>query len=165
MRITVMRQLAKGLPGNLPTEIFCDVDHKLERIKWFLWHGNTFKAMQSFITDLEILEDFLQTPATTKLLKLVCEFEGYISVNQSFIPNFGDRYRHGEIISTSFVESTVNQVISKRFVKKQQMRWTGEGAHLLLQIRIQVLNEDWRNTFSRWYPNMSASDPNNDLAA
>ncbi len=168
MRITVMRQLAKRLPDNLPTDIFCDVDHKLERIKWFLWHGNTFKALQSLqmlITDLEVLEDFLQTPATTKFLKLVREFEGYISANQSFIPNFADRYRHGEIISTAFVESTVNQVISKRFVKKQQMRWTDEGAHLLLQIRIQVLNQDWRNIFSRWYPNMPLPDPNNDLAA
>jgi len=30
-----------------------------------------------------------------------------------------DRYRYGELISTSFVESTVNYVLSKRFVKKQ----------------------------------------------
>ena len=43
------------------------------------------------------------------------------------IPNYGDRYRHGEPIATSFVESTVNQVISKRMVKKQQMRWTERG--------------------------------------
>jgi len=45
----------------------------------------------------------------------------------------------------------VNQVISKRFVKKQQMRWTKKGAHLLLQVRAQVLNEDLRPTFERWY--------------
>ncbi len=32
---------------------------------------------------------------------------------------------------TAFVESTVNQVISKPMVKKQQMRWTPRGAHLL----------------------------------
>jgi hypothetical protein len=31
-----------------------------------------------------------------------------------FIPNYGERYRHGERISTGFVESTVNQVVSKR---------------------------------------------------
>jgi hypothetical protein len=41
-------------------------------------------------------------------------------------------YRYGERISTSFVESTVNQVISRRFCKKQQMQWTKRGAHLLL---------------------------------
>jgi hypothetical protein len=48
------------------------------------------------------------------------------------------------------VESAVNQVVSKRFVKKQQMQWTPVGAHLLLQIRIEVLNGDWRATLSRW---------------
>jgi hypothetical protein len=37
----------------------------------------------------------------------------------------GKRYRAGEAISTAFTESAVNQVISKRMVKrKQQMRWT-----------------------------------------
>jgi hypothetical protein len=44
------------------------------------------------------------------------------------------------------VESAVNQVVSKRFVKKQQTRWTPAGAHFLLQIRIEVLNGDWRAT-------------------
>jgi hypothetical protein len=44
------------------------------------------------------------------------------------------------------VESAVNQIVSKRFVKKQQMQWTKKGAHLLLQIRIEVLNGDWRST-------------------
>jgi hypothetical protein len=40
------------------------------------------------------------------------------------------------------VESAVNQVVIKRMVKKQQMRWTPRGAHLLLQIRTRVLNEE-----------------------
>jgi hypothetical protein len=39
-------------------------------------------------------------------------------------------------------------------VKKQQMRWSERGAYILLQARTQVLNEDLRNTFSRWYPGM-----------
>jgi hypothetical protein len=49
------------------------------------------------------------------------------------------------MISTAFVKSTENQVISKRFVKKQQMRWTQRGEHLLLHARVPVLNEDLRN--------------------
>jgi hypothetical protein len=28
------------------------------------------------------------------------------------------------------------------------------GAQLLLQVRTQVLNEDLRNTFCRWYPGL-----------
>jgi hypothetical protein len=48
--------------------------------------------------------------------------QNYIRNNTDFIPNFGERYRQGETISTAFVESTINQVVSKRFVKKQQMQ-------------------------------------------
>jgi|TARA_B110000114_G_C14877193_1_gene311229 hypothetical protein len=77
------------------------------------------------------IEDLDETEAQSKLLKALYEFEHYIAANKSFIPNYGDRYRNGERIATGFVESTVNQVISKRFVKKQQMRWTERGAHLL----------------------------------
>jgi len=44
--------------------------------------------------------------------KVVREFRIYIDANQAFIPNYGDRYRHDEVISTSFVESTVNYVVS-----------------------------------------------------
>ena len=38
----------------------------------------------------------------------------YIEANKAFIPNYGDCYRHDETISTAFVESTVNYVVSKR---------------------------------------------------
>jgi len=80
------------------------------------------------------------------------EFETYIWNNREFIPNFGERRRQGETISTAFVESTINQVVSRRFVKKQQMQWTLREAHLLLQTRTKVLNEDLDDLFRRWYP-------------
>ena len=68
------------------------------------------------------------------------------------IVSYGERYRNGERISTAFTESAINQVVSKRLVKKQQMQWTPQGAYLVLQVRTQVLNEDWEGTFRRWYP-------------
>ena len=43
-------------------------------------------------------------------------------------------------------------------VKKQQMQWTPEGAHYLLQTRTAVLNDDLRNHFERWYPEMKITD-------
>ena len=102
--------------------------------------------------DLEVAEFESHGETTRKLLKAVEEFSTYIQRNRGFIPNYGERYRNGERISTGFVESAVNQVISKRFVKKQQMRWTPRGAHLLLQTRTKVLNGDLEDTFRRWYP-------------
>jgi hypothetical protein len=46
----------------------------------------------------------------------------------------------------------VNQVMSKRMAKKQQMQWSRRGAHLLLQVRTGVLNEDLEECFRAWYP-------------
>ena len=86
------------------------------------------------------------------------ELDQYLWANRAFIPDFGDRYRHGETISTAFVESTVNYVISKRMVKKQQMQWTPEGAHLLLQVRTRVLDGMLRTDFIRWYPGMKVDE-------
>ena len=45
-------------------------------------------------------------------------------------------------------------------VKEQQMRWTPRGAHLLLQIRTRVLNDQLAHDFRRWYPHFNqAPDP------
>ena len=77
----------------------------------------------------------------------------------------GERWRYGETISTAFVESTVNQVVSKRMVKKQQMRWSQRGAHLLLQVRTRVLNDELREAFRQWYPNFDQGDEDQKLAA
>ena len=60
--------------------------------------------------------------------------------NTASLINYGERYRSGERISSAFVEAAVNAVVSKRFAKKQQMRWTRRGAHLLLQTRTKTLD-------------------------
>ena len=100
--------------------------------------------------DVDCIED--RTAKLEKLEQGVADFLAYIQNNRGYIPDYGERHRHNETISTGFVESTVNQVVSKRFVKKQQMQWTPRGAHLLLQTRTKVLNEDLEETFRGWYP-------------
>jgi hypothetical protein len=127
-----------------------EATRELERLKWFLWHGNVFRALQV----IEDLEDDLEIAGleTSKLAKALREFGGYIRANGNYIPNYGERYRNDETISSAFVESTVNQVVSKRMVKKQQMRWTPRGAHFLLPVRTRVLNDDLPAVFRRWYP-------------
>ena len=150
MRLTVLAQISKGLDPQSARAAASE----LERLKWFLWHGNAFRALQ-VIGDLKIdldVED--PTERQRKLHKTLAEFEHYIQANAAWIPNYGERYRCGETISNAFVESAVNQIISKRMVKKQQMRWSPRGAHLLLQIRAQVLNNDLHSTFQRWYPGL-----------
>jgi hypothetical protein len=43
-------------------------------------------------------------------------------------------------------------------VKKQQMRWTPRGAHLLLQVRTRTLNSDLAAIFRAWYPAFTLDD-------
>jgi hypothetical protein len=56
------------------------------------------------------------------------------------------------------VESTVNQVVSKRFCKRQQMQWTQCAAHLLLQTRVKTLNRELSSVFRRWYPDFPVEE-------
>jgi hypothetical protein len=158
MKLTVLDQYAKGL-------VHCDqalgeeIREKIERLKWSLWHGNLYKALYK-IDDIEsLIYNFEEAyPKFTQLLKAVEEFRTYIKNNGHLIPNYGERYRNGEAIATGFVESTVNQVVSKRFCKKQQMQWTKRGAHLLLQTRVKTLNGELGEVFKRWYPEMQVEE-------
>ena len=160
MRFTVMRNIATSLPAIVEEALNAkEADRYLESAKWYLWHGNTYLALEN----LDLLEDSLVWFADDndhwqKLHRKVEEFIIYIRNNEAYIPNYGERYLYDEPISTAFVESAVNHIISKRFVKKQQMRWTKRGAHLLLQMRTKVLDGDLQTLFQRWYPNMSLDD-------
>ena len=84
-----------------------------------------FRRIGGLNLELDLLRAF--SPPADKLGKSLGEFKTYIRNNIEFIPNFGERYRQGETISTAFVESAINQVVSKRSVKKQQMQWTPRG--------------------------------------
>ncbi len=155
MRLTVMGQTAKGMTGIEAPPLVTQVASELESLKWHLWNGNVRPALE-IIEGLKILlagDDLAE--ARTKLLKALREFGRYIAANRDCIPDYGDRFRNDETITTAFVESAVNQVVSQRMVK--QMRWSQRGAHLLLQVRTRVLNHELRDTFCRWYPRMKAT--------
>ena len=92
------------------------------------------------------------------LARAVHGLQRYLWRNGDLIPNYARRHRDGQAISTAFVESLVNSLLSKRFSKKQSMQWTPEGAHLLLQVRTRTLNGELAATFRKWYPAFSLTD-------
>jgi hypothetical protein len=155
MRMTVLGQMIKAAWSDA-----AEVETKaaaLERIKWRLWHGNASDALTSvecLADDVTCaLEDDPISGPLRKLGKTLGEFATYISNNAGYIVNYGERFRAGERISTGFVESAVNQIVDKRFDKRQSMRWTPTGAHLLLQARTRVLNGDLDQLIRSRYPN------------
>lgn len=158
MRITVLHKYAQGL-SKVDELRGKEVSDTLTSIKWHLWHGNAEGALEK-IDGLEVLlvnhgADKLIVHKYDKLKVLtnyLSDFETYVRQNSASIVDYSERHRYGERVSTGFVESTVNQVIAKRFVKHQQMQWSKKGAHLLLQARTKVLNDEWDECFRARFP-------------
>ena len=164
MRVQNLEQMIKGLPERDERPCADALIDTLHRAKWHLWHGCPYPALRRLESlGWELAAD--DSPEEAKLLARLEEFIGYLENTQTFIVNYGDRYRHGEPITSSFVESAVNQVVSKRFVKRQQMAWRPALAHGLLQVRTSVLNEQLRSCFERWYPALSANNSGHRIAA
>jgi hypothetical protein len=158
MRLTGLKQYAKGLAHHNPVEALA-LQHRLERIQWRLWHGDSEEALiraQALAADVAALASAY--PGLKRLVKAAAGLTTYITNNAAAIVIYSERWRNGERISTAFVESTVNRVVSRRFAKKQQMQWSKKGAHLLLQTRTKTLDDTLRDLFTRWYPGMAIND-------
>jgi hypothetical protein len=158
MPLTGPTQYARGLAHHNPVEALA-LQHRLEPIQWRLWHGDgeeAFARAQGLAADVAALNSGY--PELKRLVKATAGLATYITNNAVAIVNYSERWRNGEQISTAFVKSTVNRVISRRFAKKQQMQWSKKGAHLLPQTRTKTLDGTLRDLFTRWYPDMAVND-------
>jgi hypothetical protein len=116
----VLQQQTKALTAETETQGKA-ASKQIESVKHLLWHGNVEEALDridSLFLDLDLIR---RCEPAAKLARGIAEFRTYIRNNRGSISNFGERSRQGETITTAFVESTINQVVSRRFVKKQQM--------------------------------------------
>jgi len=158
MRLTVLHQYALGF-AQVDAAGGKALQDRLHSIKWHLWHGNAERAAEKIMDLDETLAVHQEDPSVANkysklkpLARLIADFQTYVEQNSGFIVDYSERQRYGERVSTGFVESAVNQVLSKRLVKRQQMQWTKKGAHLLVQARTKVLNEEWEECFRQQYP-------------
>ncbi|UUZ66152.1 hypothetical protein LP417_34410 (plasmid) [Polaromonas sp. P1-6] len=126
---------------------------------WSLWHGKAQEVMQRLHVMLKVLKrTFVRgRPALSLISKLALELLKYLQNNADSLPNYGQRWRNGQRISSAFVESAVDQIIDKRMSKSQQMRWDPKSAHQLLQVRVRVIDGLLREDFSRWHPGFPAN--------
>ena len=136
MKIQPLVQLAKTAPEGIGS--FHD---DIDRVKWRLWNGQPDRALTLInrIQRAEIIRkaNSLWALRTGKLLK---KLQTYISRNRSSVVDYGARHRAGQRIATSAAEASVNTLVAKRFVKRQQMRWSRMGAHYLLKVRAAMVN-------------------------
>ncbi|MFM0348775.1 ISKra4 family transposase [Paraburkholderia sp. RL17-347-BIC-D] len=118
------------------------IETEIDHARWLVWHG---KGRRS-VSRIKALDATLLAKAGYEYSTLYWNLRRlyfYIENNAGTLVNYGMRYHKGLPISSSIAESAVNLVVSHRMAKKQQMRWTDEGAHCLAQVRVAVLNEEF----------------------
>jgi hypothetical protein len=120
MKLTALEQYGKGLV-QCEAALGEKIQEKIARLKWSLWHGQVDKALGKIDDLVSSIAPFNGTYARfTHLVKALSALRTYIGNNRHLIPNYGRRYHDGEAIVTGFVESTVNEVVSKRFCKNNR---------------------------------------------
>ncbi len=148
MRVHHVEQVMGGLcavePPPLTPLDLAQID--VERLRHLLWNGDHERACEalgrivSWAKDATVLNDPAMEARAKRLVARCTELRDYIESNEGALIDYGERYRAGKPISTSRAEGTVNQLVSARMNKRQQMRWSPRGAHRVLQVRAAVLD-------------------------
>jgi len=126
---------------------------ELKRAKWALWNGKTIRGPIRLVhlSQWAHASSLQGTKPIAKLASALPDLVRYVELNRDSMPNYGLRYRSGQRISTSFAESSVNEIISHRMAKRQQMRWNRHTAPEFLRVRVHVLNDTIKNAFRRMH--------------
>ena len=148
MRVHHVEQVMGGLCAVEPPPLapLDQAQIDVERLRHLLWNGHHEKACEalgritSWAKDATVLNDLAMEARAKRLLARCTELRSYIETNEGALIDYGQRYRAGKPISTSRAEGTVNQLVSARMNKRQQMRWSPQGAHRVLQVRAAVLD-------------------------
>ena len=75
-----------------------------------------------------------------RLWHALLDVDDYLKGQSSWLTNYAKRYCDGLRVGTAITEGTANFLVNRRMNKSQQMRWSRQGADLLLQVRCAVLN-------------------------
>lgn len=113
-----------------------DFKEKLEKVKWFLWHGDAKNA-------LERLAQLQSNAKGEKLLSNLEDLYEYIERNQKYIVDYQERQASNLPFTSTIAESSVNELINTRQKNNKKMQWTREGAHNVLQIRTSRFSKTW----------------------
>jgi len=145
MRFEHTLQAARGLGAGASSA--CLRSHPirdLDSAKWKLWHGRSSACLWRLAhlahwLDAAHVRDVRGADAVRRHVNDLIE---YLLANRPALVNYGRR-RHEGPISTAFVESAVNEILSKRMIKKQQMRWNRWTVQPFLDVRVVLPQSLW----------------------
>src|SRR3984885_8657197 len=153
MKFPNLQQLAKGVSAVTDHGIRSHALAELNRAKWRFWNGLFEHGLMGLVhlRQWAAAQCFDHISVLKKLQHALLDVIRYLELNADSMPNYGRRYRAGQRISTGFVESAVNEIVAKRMVKKQQMRWNRRTVQSFLEVRIHVLNGTLEDAFRHWH--------------
>jgi hypothetical protein len=121
--------------------------NEVERLHWRIWNGKAKNAQRSIKRIRKVMHVFkgersqgAKGVASRRLWHALHAVDKYLSGQAAWLVNYAKRFRAGLRVGTSITEGTANFLVNRRMNKSQQMRWSRNGADLLLQVRCAVYN-------------------------
>jgi len=148
MRLQHAKQTADSLPADQPDQLQAKaaIVEQVERLHWQAWNGKTEKAWRTIKQIRKLMPAFKggcgrkAGEPVRKLRRALGKVDGYLRSQSAWLVNYAERHRAGLRVGTAITEGTANFLVNRRMAKSQQMRWSRQGADLLLQVRCAVYN-------------------------
>ena len=167
MRLQHTKLAAANLSTDDPDRIAAKavVVAEVERLHWRIWNGKAKTAQRSIKRIRKVMHHFkgeqsqgAKGVASRKLWHALHAIDKYLRGQAAWLVNYGKRHRAGLPVGTSITEGTANFLVNRRMNKSQQMRWSREGADLLLQVRCAVYNGTLGAGFGHRFDRISNTD-------
>ena len=149
MRLQHLKQIASALSDDEPVQAAAKavIVEAVERLHWRLWNGKAKDAQISIDRIRAVMHHFRGEPGRRKSIALARKLwtalhalDDYLTGQSDWMVNYAERHRAGLRVGTAITEGTANFLVNRRMAKSQQIRWSRQGADLLLQVRCAVYN-------------------------
>jgi hypothetical protein len=153
--------------GTAEASLAAAAVRNLERAKWRLWHGRWPGCRRKLAALCRWVErrSVRDVAGIDRLRRHAADLLGYLERNEAALVHYAARRRRGEPIATSFVESAVDEIISWRMAKAQQMRWSRATVPAFLDVRTAVLNDTLADAFRQHHPGFRPASDDHRLTA
>jgi len=161
MRLQPIEQMCSKMAmaaGDSDAELKQLLTEKVPRIRYQRWNGKHEAALERIeniywaAKRLEGSGSIDDAERVRRFRQHMIDLRDYLRSNRNGLRNYAAETRRGRKISSALAESAMSHVVNQRMGKRQPMRWSAEGAHLLLQVRCAVLNHRLDNLFREWHP-------------
>jgi hypothetical protein len=145
---------------------------EVERLHWWIWNGKARDAQITLDRIRKVVHVFkgergrrTKGVASRKLWHALHAVDVYLRGQSVRLVNCAARHLAGLRVGTSVTEGAANVLVNRRMNKAQQMRWSGRGADLLLQVRCGVYNGSLGTGFGRLFGSASTRGAPSAMAA